>query len=216
MFEQRYPHLMQPLRLRGLTVRNRIMSAPNMLFQTIGGRTTEYYTRYLEAKARGGAGIVTLGEVPVCDGGCHTPGTVMSRENLAIFSEMSAAIREHGAVSSVELTHGGRNARHEFNVRNPMGPDETESMYGHVNAMTKQDMEDAGQGQNNDGRAPEEAFACFRRDLRGFPADHAADQLRQSRRQQQAHAENILSAGEDPAGDVIGRDQHGGEPYGPK
>ena len=142
MFEQQYPHLLQPLRLRGLTVRNRIMSAPNMLFQTIGGRTTEYYTRYLEAKARGGAGIVTLGEVPACDGGCHTPGTVMSRENLAIFSEMSAAIREHGAVSSVELTHGGRNARHEFNIKNPMGPDETESMYGHVEAMTKQDMED--------------------------------------------------------------------------
>ncbi|MBR4691815.1 MAG: FAD-dependent oxidoreductase [Oscillospiraceae bacterium] len=145
MFEQKYPHLLQPLRLRGLTVRNRIMSAPNMLFQTIGGRTTEYYTRYLEAKARGGAGIVTLGEVPVCDGGCHTPGTVMSRENLAIFSEMSAAIREHGAVSSVELTHGGRNARHEFNVKNPMGPDETDSMYGHVNAMTKQDMEDVAE-----------------------------------------------------------------------
>lgn len=145
MFEQKYPHLFAPLQLRGLTLRNRVMSAPNMLFQTIGGRTTEYYTRYLEAKARGGAGIVTLGEVPVCDGGCHTPGTVMSRENLAIFSEMSAAIREHGAVSSVELTHGGRNARHEFNVKNPMGPDDMESMYGHVNAMTRQDMEDVAE-----------------------------------------------------------------------
>ncbi len=142
MFEQKYPHLFQPLQLRNLTVRNRIMSAPNMLFQTIGGRTTEYYTRYLEAKARGGAGIVTLGEVPVCDGGCHTPGTVMSRENLAIFSEMGAAIREHGAVSSVELTHGGRNARPEFNVKNPVGPDETDTMYGHVNEMTREDMEE--------------------------------------------------------------------------
>ena len=145
MFEQQYPHLMEPLRLRGVTVRNRIMSAPNMLFQTIGGRTTEYYTRYLEAKARGGAGIVTRGGGPVAGGGCHTPGTVMSRENLAIFSEMSAAIREHGAVSSVELTHGGRNARHEFNVRNPMGPDEMESMYGHVEAMTREDMEDVAE-----------------------------------------------------------------------
>jgi len=145
LFEQKYPHLFRPLQLRGLTVPNRIMSAPNMLFQTIGGRTTEYYTRYLEAKARGGAGIVTLGEVPVCDGGCHTPGTVMSRENLAIFSEMSAAIREHGAVSSVELTHGGRNARHEFNVKNPMGPDEMDTAYGHVNAMTPKDMEEVAE-----------------------------------------------------------------------
>ena len=39
MFEQQFPHLLALLRLRGLTVRNRIMSAPNMLFQTIGGRT---------------------------------------------------------------------------------------------------------------------------------------------------------------------------------
>ena len=82
MFEQQYPRLMEPLRLRGLTVRNRIMSAPNMLFQTIGGRTTEYYTRYLEAKARGGAGIVTLGEVPVCDGGCHKIGRASCRERV--------------------------------------------------------------------------------------------------------------------------------------
>lgn len=145
MYDPRYPNLYKPLRLRGLTVKNRIMSAPNMLFQTLGGRTTEYYTRYLEHKARGGAGIVTLGEIPVCDGGCHTPGTTMSRENLAVFSEMSAAIREHGAVSSVELTHGGRNARPEFNQKNPMGPDEMESMYGHVNAMTPQDMEDVAE-----------------------------------------------------------------------
>ncbi len=142
MFEQQYPHLFRPLTVRGVTLRNRIMSAPNMLFQTLGGRPTEYYIRYLEAKARGGAGLVTLGEVPVCDGGCHTPGTDMSRENLAIFSEMSAVIREHGAVSSVELTHGGRNARHQFNQKNPMGPDEMDTDYGHVRAMTRQDMEE--------------------------------------------------------------------------
>ena len=145
MYEQQYPNLFRPLRLRGLTMRNRIMSAPNMIFQTIGGRTTEYYTRYLEAKARGGAGLVTLGEVPVCDGGCHTPGTDLSRENLAIFSEMSAAIREHGALSSVELTHGGMKARHEFNKKNPMGPDETDTAYGHVRAMTREDMEDVAE-----------------------------------------------------------------------
>ena len=145
MYEHPYPNLFRPLRLRGLTMRNRIMSAPNMLFQTIGGKTTEYYTRYLEAKARGGAGLVTLGEVPVCDGGCHTPGTEFSRENLAIFSEMSAAIREHGALSSVELTHGGMKARHEFNKKNPMGPDETDTAYGHVRAMTKADMEDVAE-----------------------------------------------------------------------
>lgn len=142
MYEMLYPNLFKPLKIKNLTLKNRIMSAPNMLFQTIGGRPTEYYVSYLEQKARGGAGIVTLGEIPVCDGGCHTPGSDLSRENMTIFSEMAAAIREHGAVSSVELTHGGRNARPEFNKKNPMGPDETTSLYGKVNAMTQQDMED--------------------------------------------------------------------------
>ena len=145
MYEQQYPSLFRPLRLRGLTMRNRIMSAPNMLFQTIGGKTTDAYLHYLEAKARGGAGLVTLGEVPVCDGGCHTPGTEFSRENLAVFSEMSAVIREHGALSSVELTHGGMKARHQFNKKQPMGPDETENGYGPVRAMTREDMEDVAE-----------------------------------------------------------------------
>jgi 2,4-dienoyl-CoA reductase-like NADH-dependent reductase (Old Yellow Enzyme family)/thioredoxin reductase len=141
MHRQLYPNLFKPLKIKGLTLKNRIMSAPNMLFQTIAGRPTEYYIRYLEHKARGGAGIVTLGEVPVCDGGRHTPGMDFTRENLILFAEMSAAIREHGAVSSVELTHGGRNARPEFNTVKSMGPDETETPYGKVSAMTRQDME---------------------------------------------------------------------------
>jgi 2,4-dienoyl-CoA reductase-like NADH-dependent reductase (Old Yellow Enzyme family)/thioredoxin reductase len=142
MYEQQYPHLFKPLKIKGLTLKNRIMSAPNMLFQTINGRPTEYYIRYLEHKARGGAGIVTLGEIPVCDGGCHTPGMDFTRENMNLFAEMSAAIREHGAISSVELTHGGRNARPEFNRRNPMGPDEMTTPYGKVDAMTHKDMDD--------------------------------------------------------------------------
>ncbi len=141
MYQQLYPNLFKPLKIKGLTLKNRIMSAPNMLFQTIAGRPTDYYIRYLEHKARGGAGIVTLGEIPVCDGGRHTPGMDFTRENMNLFAEMSAAIREHGAVSSVELTHGGRNARPEFNKASPMGPDEALTPYGKVSAMTRRDME---------------------------------------------------------------------------
>ena len=146
MYQSLYPHLFTPLRVKNLVLKNRIMSAPNMLFHTVDGRPTEYYTRYLEHKARGGAAIVNLGEVPVCDGGCHTPGTDLTRDNLPIFGEMAAAIKEHGAIASVELTHGGRNARKEFNKKNPMGPVEFDSPFGtHVVAMTKQDMEDVAE-----------------------------------------------------------------------
>ena len=67
--ENKYPHLFEPLEIRGRILKNRILSAPNMLFQVVNGRPTDYYVGYLEHKARGGAAIVTLGEVPICDGG---------------------------------------------------------------------------------------------------------------------------------------------------
>ena len=146
MYKNMYPHLFSPLKVKKLTLKNRIMSAPNMLFHTVDGRPTDYYIRYLEHKARGGAGIVNLGEIPVCDGGCHTPGMDLTRDNQPLFAEMAAAIKESGAIASVELTHGGRNARPEFNKKAPMGPDDFTNAQGvHINAMTEQDMEDVAE-----------------------------------------------------------------------
>jgi 2,4-dienoyl-CoA reductase-like NADH-dependent reductase (Old Yellow Enzyme family)/thioredoxin reductase len=122
MYTQPYPYLFKPLKVKGLTFKNRIMSPPNMLFHTVDGRPTQYYISYLEHKARGGAAVVTLGEVAVCDGGNHTPWTRWTRDNLPLYAEMAAAIHEHGAICSVELTHGGRNARPEFNTVPVKGP----------------------------------------------------------------------------------------------
>ncbi|MDR1589713.1 MAG: FAD-dependent oxidoreductase [Oscillospiraceae bacterium] len=145
MYIQPYPNLFKPLNVRNLKLKNRIISAPNMLFQTVDGRPNDYYISYLEHKARGGASIVTLGEANVCDGGNHTPGMEMTHDNRSLYGEMAAAIHEHGAYASVELTHGGMNARPQFNL-DPgliMGPSELQNpMTGaRVKAMTPEDME---------------------------------------------------------------------------
>ncbi|MDR3149831.1 MAG: FAD-dependent oxidoreductase [Oscillospiraceae bacterium] len=144
MYTSPYPNLMKPFKLRGLTVKNRIMSAPNMLFHTVDHRPTDYYIRYLEHKARGGAGIVHLGEVAVCDGGNHTPQMYSIADNLPLFGEMAQVIHEHGALASVELTHGGFNVKEQYNI-------DKDKMYGPVagvnhfgtavRAMTKADMD---------------------------------------------------------------------------
>ena len=62
-------------------------------------------------QARGGAAIVNLGEVSVGDGGNHTPEMIKNLDNLPLFAELAAAIHEHGAVASAELTHGGMRTR---------------------------------------------------------------------------------------------------------
>ncbi|MDR2360860.1 MAG: FAD-dependent oxidoreductase [Oscillospiraceae bacterium] len=144
MYTSPYPNLLKPFKLRGLTVKNRVISAPNMLFHTVAHRPTDYYIRYLEHKARGGAGIVHLGEIAVCDGGNHTPQMYSSDDNLPLFGEMAQVIHEHGALAGVELTHGGFNVKEQHNI-------DKDKMYGPVagvnhfgtavRAMTKADMD---------------------------------------------------------------------------
>ena len=150
MHKNLYPNLLKPIKIRDLLVKNRIMSAPNMLFRTIGGRPDEYYLKYLEHKARGGAGIVNLGEANVCDGGNHTPGMETTLENLTIYSEIAHAIHQHGAVASVELTHGGMRVKPQFNkdLSLIMGPCELDNPLtgAHVRAMTVSDMEYVANG----------------------------------------------------------------------
>ena len=146
MYTQQYPNLFKPLKVKNLTYKNRIMSPPNMLFHTVDGRPTQYYITYLEHKARGGAGVVTLGEVAVCDGGNHTPWTKWSRDNLPLYAEMAAAIHEHGALASVELTHGGQNSRPEFNGVPIKGPVDRVTIMGvSVKAMERADMENVAE-----------------------------------------------------------------------
>ena len=141
MYTQQFPYLFKPLKVKNLTFKNRIMSPPNMLFQTVDGRPTPYYISYLEHKARGGASIVTLGEVAVCDGGNHTPWTKWTRDNLPLYTEMAQAIHEHGALASVELTHGGQRARPEFNSVPIKGPVKTVNDMGvEIEAMDETDM----------------------------------------------------------------------------
>ena len=107
MMDQNYPHLFEPLEIRGRVFKNRIFSAPNMLFQVVNGRPTDQYVDYLEHKARGGAAAVTLGEAAVCEGARHTPPMYLTPENLNIYGEMAMAIHQHGALASVELYNHG-------------------------------------------------------------------------------------------------------------
>ena len=66
-----------------------------------------------------------------------------SNDNLPLFAEMAAAIKEHGAAASVELTHGGMNYNPAYNKGPALGPVNSVNRYGvKVRAMTERDMED--------------------------------------------------------------------------
>lgn len=78
MFKPRYPHLCSPLKVGPLTLRNRMASAPTSL-ATLGpgGHPSLENIAYYELRAKGGACIVTMGDVIVHGTGLAHPEAVL-------------------------------------------------------------------------------------------------------------------------------------------
>ena len=123
-----YPHLFQPMQIRNTIFKNRIFSAPNSLrYKTGDGHVTENEMAYQEEKARGGAAQLTIGETPVTMRYTNQhPSSVFHLEDLgclAGLSELALAIKAHGCVPSLQLSHIGSAAQPANSGGNPpIGP----------------------------------------------------------------------------------------------
>lgn len=103
---QAYPMLFSPYTIRNCTFRNRIFSLPNQThFKGI------IQAAYSEAKARGGAAQVTIGETPVTGKYIRQRGAfnfiLDDPDEIRFMAETALAIKLHGAVASVQLNHPG-------------------------------------------------------------------------------------------------------------
>ncbi len=106
-----YPHLCSPITLGRTTFRNRMFSAPMGGTDItndgcIGPKSTAFY----ELRGKGGAGAVTVSECmvhPQTDGShaYHLDESILN--SLACATYTADAIRRHGAIPSLELSHSG-------------------------------------------------------------------------------------------------------------
>ncbi len=106
-----YPHLSSPITIGRTTFRNRIFSAPMGGTDItndgcIGPKSTAFY----ELRAKGGAAAVTVSECmvhPATDGShaYHLDESILN--SLACATYTADAIRRHGAMPSIELSHSG-------------------------------------------------------------------------------------------------------------
>ena len=109
--ERKYPHLCAPITLAGVTFRNRMFSAPmGGTDITNDGCICPKATAFYELRAKGGAGAVTVSECMVHP---QTDGSHAYHLDTAILNSLAAAtyaadaIRRHGAMPSLELSHSG-------------------------------------------------------------------------------------------------------------
>ena len=108
---EKYPHLFQPLQIRGTVFRNRIFSSPQGFYNvTPTGYPNADLVAYFEAKARGGMAAVCLGDC-IVDSQTVSKNSVLTRMDdpgsKPGLATLAGAISRHGAIASVELQHQG-------------------------------------------------------------------------------------------------------------
>ena len=156
----KYPNLCKPIRVGNVTFRNRMFSAPMGGTDItndgcIGPKSTAFY----ELRARGGAGAVTVSECmvhPKTDGShaYHLDTAILN--SLAAATYTADAIRRHGAIPSLELSHSGmyagtymtdKNRQHSMNQ---WGPSDTVRPDGvQVKALTKELIDEIVEAYGN-------------------------------------------------------------------
>ena len=107
---QRYPHLFSPFRLRGLEIRNRILSTGHDTDLGRHGLPGEALIAYQRARAKGGVGLIIVQVVAVHETARYTSEVLMgtSDAHIAAFRPLFQAIRAEGATAFVQLFHPGR------------------------------------------------------------------------------------------------------------
>jgi 2,4-dienoyl-CoA reductase-like NADH-dependent reductase (Old Yellow Enzyme family) len=109
---QHGPRLFEPLQLRSLTLRNRIMVAPMCQYSCEDGYPTNWHLVHLGSRAVGGAGLVMAeasavearGRISPHDAGIWEDGHIGAWAGVARF------ISSQGAVPAIQLAHAGRKA----------------------------------------------------------------------------------------------------------
>ncbi len=152
-YEEKYPMLFKPLKIRDRYLKNRIITAPSN-----HGHITDPFTHqlnkegvlYYGGKAKGGASMVTLGEALLDHGNssAHASHIDLTTEKcLTNLHRLTDYVHMHNALASIELNHNGHFALPQYcNGEMPMAASEMDMPNGlHVREMNEEDMERVAQ-----------------------------------------------------------------------
>lgn len=121
-----YPAIMQPLTIRGLTIRNRIFSSGHVPAYAVDGKPKERYVAYHAEKAKGGIGLTTFGgssNVARDSGSLFGAIYVGDDSIIPNFRTLSDAVHAYDTAIMCQITHMGRHCRWDWGDWMPvMGP----------------------------------------------------------------------------------------------
>lgn len=105
-----FEHLFQPLAIRGVTIRNRILSTGHQTFLARDAAVSDELVAYHEARARGGVGLIVTEAARFHDSALtETPEIrVLDDGAIAGYRRLADAVHRHGAKIIGQLSHAGR------------------------------------------------------------------------------------------------------------
>jgi 2,4-dienoyl-CoA reductase-like NADH-dependent reductase (Old Yellow Enzyme family) len=104
--------LFTPLRLRDVTLRNRITVSPMCEYSSRDGFANDWHLVHLGSRAVGGAGLILTEAAAVAPDGRISPWDlgIYQDAHVEMLSRIFAFAEEHGAAAGMQLAHAGRKA----------------------------------------------------------------------------------------------------------
>jgi 2,4-dienoyl-CoA reductase-like NADH-dependent reductase (Old Yellow Enzyme family) len=106
------PSLFEPLTLRGLTLKNRIVVSPMCQYSAQDGFANDWHLVHLGSRAVGGASLLIQEATAVSPEGRITPDDlgIWKDEHIDFLKRINQFIEAQGSVPGVQLAHAGRKA----------------------------------------------------------------------------------------------------------
>jgi 2,4-dienoyl-CoA reductase-like NADH-dependent reductase (Old Yellow Enzyme family) len=104
--------LFDPLQLREVTARNRLVVSPMCQYSAVDGHVTDWHLVHLGKFAQGGAGVVMMEATAVEKRGRITHGDtgIWDDAHIAGLKRIVEFVKSQGAVPAIQLGHAGRKA----------------------------------------------------------------------------------------------------------
>jgi len=118
-------HLFQPITIRGMTLKNRVVMAPMVTnYATADGAVTQRLIDYLVARAWGGVGLIEVEASYVRADGRGFPNEVgVDRDELVPgLTELTRLVHEGKAKVAIQLFHAGRQTSAALTGTQPVAP----------------------------------------------------------------------------------------------
>ncbi|MBS1130733.1 MAG: NADH:flavin oxidoreductase/NADH oxidase [Proteobacteria bacterium] len=105
-------HLFDPLKLRDITLKNRIGIPPMCQYSAQDGMAADWHFVHYGSRAVGGAGLMIVEATAVVPEGRISPGDLglWKDEQIEPLAKIARFAREQGCVAAIQLAHAGRKA----------------------------------------------------------------------------------------------------------